>query len=79
MITCTLSYSHTDDALLATNIKVDGKAITRNHINIRMHDLVNASVNITSNHVIIKGQLSSYNHNGTWKACITNITSIKSI
>ena len=79
MITAHISYSHTDGALLLTNVKVDGKAINRNHINIRMQDLVNASVNITSNHVVIKGQLSSYNHFGTWKSCITNVTSIKSI
>lgn len=80
MITGILSQSNTSGAILITNVKVNGMAIKRSHINIRQHDInSNASIDITHNHVCIKGDISEYNHNGIIKACIINITSIKSV
>ena len=76
-----IGHSSTKDALLLTNIKIDGAAASRNHINLRMQDFAkDASIDHRikpGSFVVIKGTHTSYVHNGQVKESLTEVTSIK--
>lgn len=76
-----ISHSSTKDALLLTNIKIDGAPASRNHINLRMKDFSSdASIDPRIKpgaYVVINGQHTSYVHNGQVKESLTDVTSIK--
>jgi hypothetical protein len=76
-----ISHSSTKDALLLTNIKIDGTMASRNHINLRMKDFAkDASIDHRIKpgaFVVVKGVHTSYVHNGQVKESLTEVTSIK--
>ena len=77
-----LKYSNTKDALLLTGIKINGKPFSRDHLNLRMQDMKNASIGDgvgPGKHVVIKGTFNKYNSNGQWKDALTDVTSIRGI